>query len=138
MDTKPSEIHSLPPKLCYRCEERARYFEQGHAARCECMGPGAVHGCYMYRPVVPLVLVPLDGERRPIAAGWGISGRAKAVRIATPDELELRVAPGPNKLEVIFYYTPAKALRKIIRGLKRALKAKLKWKKACKAEGVKP
>jgi len=68
--------------LCYRCEHRAIYLETGHAPRCECGGTGAVIGCYMYRPVKPVVTCPRSGDKRPQYRGWMFSGRMKGIRIA--------------------------------------------------------
>jgi hypothetical protein len=57
--------------LCYRCEYRARYLEReserkgfGHAPRFECKVDGAVHSCYMFKPVQPLVVEPSEYEKR--------------------------------------------------------------------------
>jgi hypothetical protein len=67
--------------LCFRCEHRARYLESGHAPRHEC---GQVNeskcGCYMYRPVSPVVIKPQDGDPRPIGSGI-LSCRSEAVRV---------------------------------------------------------
>jgi hypothetical protein len=70
--------------LCFRCEHRAKSLEtKAHAPRCEC---GDVHcgkhSCYCYEPVKPLVIEPDKGERRPLFAGWMLSGRGHAVGVA--------------------------------------------------------
>ena len=65
--------------LCHRCEYRARFLEAGHGPRCECKDVGhAVCGCYMYRPVQPVVLAPQEGDKRPVQGGWMISARMRA------------------------------------------------------------
>lgn len=103
--------------LCFRCEERARFHEWGHAARYECgQVDREVGGCDMYRPVLPHALKPVDGERRPLAAPWAISGRACSAGLPGEDVLELRAAPGPHNGEVVLYYGPGPALRRRIRG----------------------
>lgn len=65
--------------LCHRCEYRARFLESGHGPRCECKEVGkAVSGCYMYRPVQPVVLAPQEGDKRPVQGSWMISARMRA------------------------------------------------------------
>jgi hypothetical protein len=61
--------------LCHRCEHRVCFLESGHGPRCECHQEGAVNSCYMYRPVLPLVLKPNKGEDRPLGAAWAFAGR---------------------------------------------------------------
>lgn len=68
--------------LCYRCEYRAQYHETGVAPRCECGGPGAVCGCYMYRPVRPLETEADPGDKRPLGGPWMISARSHATGLA--------------------------------------------------------
>jgi len=98
--------------LCYRCEERARFYEWGHAARHECgQVAQAVHGCYMYRPVLPHKIAPLDGEKRPIGGPWAFSGRAHSVGLPTPQELELRALNCLTGL-VMYYAPPPKTVAK--------------------------
>jgi hypothetical protein len=112
----PSEPQYPRRGLCYRCEERARFLELGRAARCECGDvQRAVHGCYMYRPVLPHKLKPIDGDRRPILAGALIAGRACSAGRPGTEELELRVCPGPAKGEVLMYYAPPRAYLKAAR-----------------------
>lgn len=67
--------------LCFRCEHRARYLESGHAPRYEC-GQAAESkcGCYMYRPVSPVVMKPQDGDPRPVGSGM-LACRSEAVRV---------------------------------------------------------
>ena len=72
--------------LCYRCEYRAQFLENGRRPRHECGDGGAVYGCYMFRPVKPLVLKPRDNDTRPITLNL-LSGRVEAVRVA---DVELR------------------------------------------------
>ena len=68
---------------CWRCEFRAQAHESGHGPRCECtMFDSASCGCYMYRPVRPLIQVRATGDRRPIGAGALLSPRMRAVAVA--------------------------------------------------------
>jgi len=68
--------------LCYRCEKRAKYLETGHGPRCECKQTDtAVHSCYCYAPVKPVILAVNDGDERPQFTGWMISARSHFVRI---------------------------------------------------------
>jgi len=42
--------------FCYRCEYRAQYLEEGMAPRAECKDISKSYGgCYMYKPVLPIV-----------------------------------------------------------------------------------
>jgi hypothetical protein len=51
--------------LCFRCEYRARFFEEGHGPRFECnQGNQAVYSCYMDKPVTPVILKLNDNEKR--------------------------------------------------------------------------
>ena len=68
--------------LCHRCEHRARFYECGRGPRCECGDTGeAKYACYMYTPVSPVVLAPIEGETRSLALGWGLAGRGRGVRV---------------------------------------------------------
>ena len=69
--------------LCHRCEYRAVNKETGVQPRCECGTNVSVHACYMFRPVVPLVLVPLDKkDKRPFLGPAFIASRACAIGTA--------------------------------------------------------
>lgn len=68
--------------LCYRCEHRARYMEHGHGPRCECQDfLGNKYGCYMYRPVRPVVTGVDEGDARAQFAGSLLSARAHFIRV---------------------------------------------------------
>ena len=71
--------------LCYRCEHRARFLEDGRRPRYEC---GEVTdsktSCYMHRPVSPVVVDKAnDGDPRPQFGPAIISARSRFVRVAT-------------------------------------------------------
>lgn len=69
--------------LCFRCEFRTLVMEGNPGPRSECnQTDKAVHACYMYRPVAPLILKPIKGEKRPILAHYYLSGRCHSVGIA--------------------------------------------------------
>jgi len=52
--------------LCFRCEYRALYLEEGRQPRSECGDISrAVYSCYMFQPVKPLVLKKNEGDKRP-------------------------------------------------------------------------
>jgi|TARA_R100000501_G_C2608020_1_gene103287 hypothetical protein len=47
--------------LCFRCEHRAVYLEEGHGPRFECQSETQTSfGCYCYKPVKPVSLVYPD------------------------------------------------------------------------------
>lgn len=66
--------------LCFRCEYRARYYEEGEGPRCECKEPDhSVGSCYMYAPVHPCSLKPVKGDNRPIFGPAFIGARMQRV-----------------------------------------------------------
>ena len=68
--------------LCYRCEHRAMFLESGRQPRFECgSATSCVVGCYMYRPVNPIVIKPREGDSRPLTLDI-ISCRVEGVRVA--------------------------------------------------------
>lgn len=71
---------SIP--LCHRCEHRAVFLEIASGPRWECQQTFPVCSCYMYRPVIPLVLQKVKGDRRPLLTGTLFSARTHAVRLA--------------------------------------------------------
>lgn len=65
--------------LCFRCEHRAIYLEEGHSPRFECqMIENSVSGCYMFNPTKPICIKPISGEKRPISLDI-FSGRVERV-----------------------------------------------------------
>lgn len=83
-ENKPEEYKPL----CYRCDWRAKYLEDGIAPRSECQSAtSAVFGCYMFKNTMPLVTKPRDNDNRPMFAGM-VGCRMKGVRIA--EEMEYR------------------------------------------------
>lgn len=95
--TRPWKLASpkMPPapKLCSRCEHRISFNESGHGPRFEChQTERPVRSCYMYTPVLPILLEPNDGDNRPIDGGWAISPRSHGVRVACNKiDVELRI-----------------------------------------------
>jgi len=85
--------------LCYRCEHRAVFLEEGYGPRYECQQPGAIIGCYAYRPVCGLVLRRDKGDRRSIGAPDVFSARSHAVGIAPGEYVRREVKGG-----VVIYY----------------------------------
>ena len=74
--------------LCYRCEHRARFIENGHGPRCECGDVDrAVSSCYMYLPVVPVITKPLNtDDPRPVYGPPMIAGRVVYSKLADINE----------------------------------------------------
>lgn len=76
--------------LCHRCEHRVRHLENNsYQPRYECGQSFAVHSCYMYIPVKPIIIEPDEGETRLILTGWAFSGRYHGVVISENIELSL-------------------------------------------------
>jgi hypothetical protein len=69
--------------LCFRCEHRAQYLEQRGRPRYEC---GEIeqskYGCYMYKPVIPVILKPSDNDPRPQFGPTMITSRSYFAGIA--------------------------------------------------------
>lgn len=83
-------LHAPHLGLCWRCEHRARAHETGLGPRYECTSfLQAVHGCYMYRPVCPVIIAPNAGDERPVGGPYLIAARAHFVRIATDADVKL-------------------------------------------------
>ena len=79
--------------LCYRCEHRIKYIESGYAPRCECKETNiAVSGCYMYSPVLPLMLFTDKNDDRSPLAGSLFSSRSYVIEPLTIDDMEKQVA----------------------------------------------
>jgi len=60
----------------------------------------------MYRPVLPHILQPIDGEKRSLLLGWALSGRACSAGM--PDTKELALTVKKVKSGVVLYYAPPK------------------------------
>ena len=87
--------------FCYRCEYRARFLEEGYAPRCECKDTGSVVGCYMYKPVMPLVISRRKGDKRGI--GGILGARLRAVRVFEKMKIKCVVA-NEKKEEFVMYW----------------------------------
>ena len=98
--SKIEPIQALP--LCHRCEYRAQALETGVAPRYECGESGAVCGCYMYRPVRPLVLEADEEDKRILGGPWMISSRAHAVAIGDVEPVGHKV----GKHGLMTYWRP--------------------------------
>jgi len=88
-DYEGQRIISIHTKksLCYRCEYRARFLEEGLRPRLECgMIDQSNHSCYMFQPVRPVLVEANKGEERPISFSYW-SGRFHIVE--QEPELEL-------------------------------------------------
>ena len=101
---KPFDIVKGEHSLCFRCEHRALWLEtKTHRPRYECGDEkSSKYSCYMYQPVVPLVLEKDKGESRALGIGWALAGRGHAVGlpVVIPDLLK-------KGKSVLRYYTPS-------------------------------
>ena len=71
-----------PIPLCFRCENRAVYLEEGFAPRCECkVSNESTYGCYAYKPIRPLWVKKAYKDPRPICMGV-LGSRVAGVRVA--------------------------------------------------------
>jgi hypothetical protein len=93
--------------LCFRCEHRAKFLEDGHAPRCECGDIKlSVSSCYMYIPVKPCITIPRDLER-PRFGPTFISAREEFHRVPGDHEIKLRLNKFHNN-EVLLLYEKVK------------------------------
>lgn len=75
--------------LCFRCEYRAKFLEEGNGPRFECKVPEmSVMGCYMFQPVKPICIKPREGDNRPMSLNY-FSSRIE--RVDASPELELAI-----------------------------------------------
>lgn len=75
-------VRPLKKGLCYRCEYRAQFHENGHAPRYECGTGTSYMSCYMYRPVSPIILKPRKGEKRSVLLPAIMRGRSEGIGVA--------------------------------------------------------
>ena len=68
--------------LCFRCEHRARFLEDGVRPRFECGETARSNiGCYMFTPCRPIVMSKVEGDPRSAHGGY-FGARMRAERIA--------------------------------------------------------
>jgi hypothetical protein len=77
--------------LCWRCERRAVFHESGLKPRFECGEARAVGSCYMFMPTKPVAVGPIEGEKRPIFAGWLLAGRIQSHGLVADERLALKL-----------------------------------------------
>lgn len=95
--------------LCYRCEYRALYLEEGTGPRAECkMTTATVGACYMFKPVKPIALERREGDERPMMAGI-LSSRMQKMECP---ELELEIKD--YKTGIFLYWLPKKKRRSML------------------------
>jgi lauroyl/myristoyl acyltransferase len=76
--------------LCFRCEIRAQFLEEGIQPRRECgMIECEISSCYMFKPVKPAILKKNENDERPQFGGAFISARSSFVKV--PKDLELNI-----------------------------------------------
>jgi len=72
--------------LCFRCEHRAQFNESGSRPRYECgVTKSCMIGCYMYKPVRPVVLTKEDDDTRPQFGAPMFSARSRFKEVADMD-----------------------------------------------------
>ena len=82
-----SERREIREGLCFRCEHRAMFLERGWRPRHECGNiEETKYGCYMYRPVRPVITEVNEGDDRPQFAGSMLSARAHFHRVMDDKE----------------------------------------------------
>ena len=84
-------------ELCFRGEGRARFLEGGGQPRSHQCGDAtnAVGGCYMFRPVIPVVVAQTDEEdTRPQFGPAMITACSHGVRLAEGENAIMKVKDG--------------------------------------------
>jgi hypothetical protein len=91
--------------LCYRCEWRAQFLENGRRPRSECGDiEKAVGGCYMFQPVRPLWLEPSNKkDPRPFLGPPMLASRARSAGVC--EDFKARAMEGEKG--VCVYWAPA-------------------------------
>lgn len=104
-----SEVNYKLYSLCYRCEHRAQFLERGWQPRLECGNVNsAVGGCYMYKPVKPIIFGKQPNDKRPITLGF-FSARVK--RSLTEPKLALEIKK--TAAGIIAYWVPKTRKKKL-------------------------
>jgi len=100
--------------LCFRCEHRAEFLENGFKPRFECgMEKMASSGCYMFMPCKPVAVAPNSGEKRPIFGPWLIAGRIHAQGLVDHERLRLKLVDvGGGKVSAVWTIRPKKKTKK--------------------------
>jgi hypothetical protein len=87
--------------LCHRCEHRVRVIEcrqkdkEAGGPRYECGDLAhATCGCYMYKPVAPVIVRPAEGDPRPIGGNWMLAGRVRGVDVVAVDIKQEKLEDG--------------------------------------------
>jgi hypothetical protein len=91
--------------LCYRCEHRARCRETNGKwrPRWECGSDKAVVGCYMYKPVAPVVLARDEGDVRPLFGPAAVAARMHGLRVDEGEYDVIQVDGG-----IVAFWLPGK------------------------------
>lgn len=90
--------------LCYRCEYRAQFLENKRRPRHECgVIEEAVNGCYMFKPVKPIVVAPRDGDDRPVTLNL-FSARVERKE----EDIPLKLHGENTKEGILVYWKPDK------------------------------
>ena len=88
--------------LCFRCEYRAKYLEEGGGPRFECQVPeSSVVSCYMFKPVKPIIVKPKEGDNRPLSLNY-FSARVERMK----DSVELELKGQQLEKGVLIYWKP--------------------------------
>ena len=102
-------------RLCYRCENRARYLETKNCGRYECSDTSnAVYRCYAYKPVMPLILEKDKKDKRPQFCGTMFNSRSSGIM---PDDKNMILDAVEYKSGTMLYWKPKK-VRKNAKGKK--------------------
>jgi len=92
-------------KLCHRCEHRVNHLETlTSTPRYECSDiKNSVYSCYMYKPVIPVRLIPNSEDNRPVFGPAMICARMHSTELSKG---KIKVIPQNNGY--VMYWHPEK------------------------------
>lgn len=105
-----TEVHRDRGGLCFRCENRAAFFETGRRPRCECGDiNSSKYSCYCFQPVKPPILARNANDNRPMFGGWMFSARSHRIDLPTRTNMVIdahKIRVGNKRACYIPYWKP--------------------------------
>lgn len=94
--------------LCFRCEHRAVFLESGDMPRFECGTERMASACcYMFMPTKPVVVGPIEGEKRPIFGPPFIAGRVQSHGLVPDERIRLKLVDmNKGKVSAVWTINP--------------------------------
>jgi len=107
--------------MCFRCEHRAKFLENGSRPRYECGEVDSTKfACYMYQPVKPIKLSKDENDPRPQFGGYMFTSRSHV----SDTEPDLKAKLQEYKDGNVVYWVPDKKDKNIKKVNKKSVKKK--------------